>query len=144
VLSSVSYASAGIYAQLRVHTTPGPTLAAGSMLAGGIILFPFALIQLPDALPGWQAIASIFALAMLGTVVAQLVFYRMLPVFGARRISLVAYLIPVLAVFYGAVLLNEPVTAAMLGGLGLIMLGVALGSGVLLRPRTHTPVEGSV
>jgi drug/metabolite transporter (DMT)-like permease len=105
------------------------------MLAGGLILVPLALLQLPDAVPGWQAIASIAALTILGTVVAQLVFYRMLPLYGARRISLVTYLIPVFAVFYGALLLGEPVTAAMLGGLVLILGGVALGAGAITGRR---------
>ena len=135
VLSSASYASSGIYAQLRVHATPGPVLATGSMLAAGIMLLPFAVAQHPDAVPGWKALASVAALAILGTVIAQLVFFRMLPVFGARRISLVAYLIPVFAIAYGAIFLSEPVTWPMVVGLALILAGVALGSGLLLAMR---------
>jgi drug/metabolite transporter (DMT)-like permease len=43
--------------------------------------------------------------------------------------SLVTYLMPGFAVVYGAILLDEPVTAAALGGLVLILGGVALASG---------------
>ena len=46
VLSSLSYASAGVYGQRAVTGTAGPVLAAGSMLAGGLILLPFALFQM--------------------------------------------------------------------------------------------------
>ena len=38
VLSSLSYASGGVYGQLQVKGTPGPVLAAGNMLAAAIIL----------------------------------------------------------------------------------------------------------
>ena len=135
VLSSVSYAVAGIYAQLRVHAAPGPVLATGSMLAAGIILLPFAIAQRPDAVPGWQAFASVAALAVLGTAVAQIVFFRMLPVYGIRRISLVAYVMPGFAIAFGALFLSEPVTWPMVVGLALILAGVALGSGLLLAMR---------
>ncbi len=138
VLSSVSYAFAGIYAQLRVHTTPGPVLATGSMLIGGSLLLPFAIVQRPEAMPGWETFAVVAALAILGTAIAQLVFFRMLPVYGMRRISLVAYIMPGFAVAFGALFLGESVTGAMIVGLGFILMGVALGSG-LLRGWRRTP-----
>ena len=135
VVSSFSYGFAGIYAQLRVHGTPGPVLATGAMLSAGIVLLPFAIVQRPDAMPRWETFAAVLGLAVLGTAIAQLVFFRMLPPYGARRISLVAYLIPAFAIAYGAVFLSEPVTVAMILGLALILLGVALGSGLLLTMR---------
>jgi drug/metabolite transporter (DMT)-like permease len=141
VLSSVSYASSGTYAQLRVRDTPGPVLATGGMLVGGLLLLPLALVQLPDEAPGWEAVASVAALTILGTTIAQLVFFHMLPLYGNRRISLVAYIMPVLAIGYGALFLSEPVTAGMLVGLGLILIGVALGSGLLLASRQPKTVE---
>jgi drug/metabolite transporter (DMT)-like permease len=142
VLSSVSYGFAGIYAQLRVHATPGPVLAAGSMLAAGVMLLPFAIAQRPDAVPGWQVFGAVAGLAVLGTTIAQLVFYRMVPLYGARRISLVAYIMPGFAIVFGAVFLSEPLTGAMVIGLALILLGVALGSGVLLGARRAKAAEG--
>lgn len=141
VLSSVSYASSGIYGQLRVHATPGPVLATGSMLVGGLLLLPFAVAQRPDAMPGWKAIASVAWLAIVATAIAQLVFFRMLPLYGARRISLVTYVIPGFAIVYGAIFLSESVTGPMLIGLALILLGVALGSGVLLAARRRRAAE---
>jgi len=141
VLSSVSYASSGTYAQLRVRDTPGPVLATGGMLVGGLLLLPFALFQLPDEAPGWEAVASVAALTILGTAIAQLVFFHMLPLYGNRRISFVAYVMPVFAIGYGALFLSEPVTAGMLVGLALILLGVALGSGLLLASRRAKTAE---
>ncbi len=130
VLSSLSYAAGGVYGQLRVRTVSGPVLATGSMLAGGLILLPLALVQLPDHAPDAEAIASLLALTLLGTALAQLILFRMLRLFGSRRLSLVTYLIPGFALFYGAAFLDEPITTAAVGGLTLILVGVALGSGV--------------
>jgi drug/metabolite transporter (DMT)-like permease len=130
VLSSVSYASANLYAGKRVgNLASGPALAAASMLWALVLLAPFALVRLPEATPSWQALASIAALGIGGTAIAQIVFYRMLRLYGSARSSLVAYLLPVTALAYGAVLLGEPVTVATLAGLVLILGGVAMGSG---------------
>jgi drug/metabolite transporter (DMT)-like permease len=137
VLSSLSYASSGVYGQLRVQTVAGPVLATGSMLAGGLILVPLALVQLPSSTPDLEAIASILALTVLGTALAQLILFRMLRLYGSRRLSLVTYLIPGFAIVYGALLLDEPIGAAAIGGLALILGGVALASGAqLLRNRS--------
>jgi drug/metabolite transporter (DMT)-like permease len=133
--SSLSYASAGVYGQRAVSGTPGPVLAAGSMLVGGLILLPLALFQLPGDVPGWEATASLLALTLAGTALAQLVLFRVLALYGSARLSLVTYLMPGFAIVYGALLLDEAITAAMLGGLALILSGVALASGAVKLPR---------
>jgi len=138
VLASLSYAFGGIYGQLRVTTVSGPVLAAGSMLAGGLILLPFAMLQFPTETPSADVVASLLALTIVGGAFAQLMLFRMLRLFGSRRLSLVTFLIPGFAVLYGATILDEPLTAAALGGLALILTGVALASGQrLLRARAR-------
>ena len=138
VLSSVSYASGGVYGQLQVRGTPGPVLAAGSMIAGALVLLPFALANPPVEAPGTTAVAGLAALILLPTVLGQLLLFRMLRLFGSRRMSLVTYLMPGFALVYGAMLLDEPMTAAALGGLALILGGVALASGQRLLGREQS------
>ena len=136
VLASVFYASAGIYGQLRIRGVSGPVLATGSMLAGGLMLVPLAIAQPPTELPTEGAIASLLALSLVGTALAQLILFRVIQLFGARRLSLVTYLMPGFALVYGALILDETFTVAAIAGLALILLGVALGSGSLrLRRR---------
>jgi len=138
VLSSISYASGGVYGQLQVRGTRGPVLAAGSMIAGAIVLLPFALADPPVTAPGATAVAALTALILLPTVLGQLLLFRMLRLFGSRRMSLVTYLMPGFALVYGALLLDEPITAAALGGLALILGGVAFASGQrILSPRVR-------
>ena len=133
VVASLSYAFAGLYGQLRVHETSGPVLATANTLIGGLLLLPFALVQWPEQTPGWKSIASLLALALVGTSFAQLILFRMLRLHGPARTSLVTYLMPGFALFYGALLLGESITISALAGLVLILAGVALGSG-LARP----------
>ena len=141
VLASFSYACGGLYGQRAVGHQPGPVLATSSMLYGALVLLPLALFQLPDHAPGWKPVASLLALAIGGTAIAQLVLFRMLRLFGAARVSLVTYLLPVTALIYGAAILDEPLRPSMLGGLGLILGGVALGSGVWRPIRRTAAVE---
>lgn len=135
VVASLSYAGSGLYGQIRVAHASGPVLATASMVAGALVLLPLGAATAPHAVPGWKAIASVLVLALLGTAFAQLILFRMLRLHGASRVSLVTYLMPAMAVFYGAVFLDEHVTAGVLGGLVLILAGVALGSGAARLPR---------
>jgi drug/metabolite transporter (DMT)-like permease len=136
VLSSLAYASAGVYGQRAVTGTAGPVLAAGSMLVGGLILTPVALFQLPGEVPSLEAAGSVLALSLAGTALAQLILFRMLALHGSARLSLVTYLMPGFALVYGALILDEAITAATIGGLALILGGVALASGAIrLRRR---------
>jgi drug/metabolite transporter (DMT)-like permease len=143
VVASVCYAIGGLWGQRLVARTRGLTLAATSMLGGLVVLLPLGLWQLPAHMPGWKASGSVVALALLGTAIAQIIVYRVLRTDGAARMSLVTYLLPVTALFYGAVLLGEPLTWEELAGLVLILGGVALGSGALRMPRRQPVVAPS-
>jgi drug/metabolite transporter (DMT)-like permease len=129
VLSSLSYASGGVYGQLQVRDIRGPVLAAGNMLAAAIVLAPFAIADPPRQLPDIQAVGGLVGLILIPTFAGQLLLFRVLALFGSRKLSIVTYLMPAFAVAYGAVLLDEQITTAMLAGFALILLGVALASG---------------
>jgi drug/metabolite transporter (DMT)-like permease len=139
VVASLSYAAGGLYGQHVVGRVSGPVVATASMLYGGLVLLPFALVQLPEHAPGWKSVGSLLGLAVGGTAVAQLILFRMLRLFGAARLSLVTYLLPVTALIYGALILDEPLPASALGGLALILGGVAFGSGMWRPARRAIP-----
>ena len=141
VLSSLAYASGGVIGQRSMSRTPGPVLATGAMLGAALSLLPLALAEAPATHPDRDAILSLLALAVLGTAFAQLVMYRLIDLVGARKMSLVTYLMPAFALVYGAVLLDEAVTAPVLGGLAMILAGVALGSGTIGAARRRRTAE---
>ena len=135
VVASVSYALGGIWAQHGLASSRGPALAAASMLGGAIVLLPLALFQIPDHAPSWKPVASLVALTLLGTTVAQLILFRAIRLHGSARTTLVTFLMPPIALIYGALLLGESITVASVGGLGLILFGIVLGSGALRLNR---------
>jgi drug/metabolite transporter (DMT)-like permease len=135
VVASLSYASANLFAQHRFPETAPLVITTASALAAALVLLPFALLQLPAEMPSWKAIASVAALGIAGTALALLFFYAMLNRYGASRASLVTYLLPPFALFYGVVFLDERVTLNAVLGLLLILAGVALGSGFLQLAR---------
>lgn len=138
VLASMSYAAANLYAGRRMRAG-GPVLAANSMAVAFVVLLPLALLSAPSSAPGWKPLLSAVALGVLGTALAQVLSYRMIGIWGSSRAVLVAYMLPAFALFYGAVFLSEPVTWQKLCGLGLILVGVGLGSGAFRLAR-RTPV----
>ena len=143
VVASVSYAAGTLWSQRLVEHASGLTLAATTMTGAFVVLLPFGLWQLPSHVPGWKETGSVIALAVIGTAVAQILLYRVLRTDGAARVSLVTYLLPVTALFYGVVLLAEPLTWQELGGMVLILGGVALGSGAVRMPRREPVVAPS-
>ena len=143
VLASLSYAVGALYGGARTEDISAPVLATASMLGACLWLLPFALVQLPSEVPGWETLASVAFLGVVSTAIAQLVLYRTLGLHGSARTTLVTYLMPPTALLYGSLFLDEPLTAAAIAGLALILGGVALGSGAVRVPRrapvTQTP-----
>jgi drug/metabolite transporter (DMT)-like permease len=135
VLSSLSSSDGGLFGQSRTKRVAGPVLAAATTFCGALVLLPWGLAEMPDHMPGWKPVASLLALALGGTALAQVILFHVLRLHGAAKVALVTYLMPLFAVFYGATILDEPLRWSALAGLALILLGVALGSGVLLLRR---------
>jgi drug/metabolite transporter (DMT)-like permease len=108
-----------------------------SIAVGAVLCLPGAIATAPSAVPGLRAVLAVVALGVVGTALAFVIFYKLIAETGAGRASLVSYLAPGIALLYGAVLLDEPITLAGIGGLVLILGGVALAS---RRPRSRVPV----
>ena len=140
IVASISYAVSTLYIQTLLDNVHNDVLAAASVTWGALFLTPFGAVQAPSEVPTWGVIGSVVALALLGTVAGQLLYFRLVYQYGSARASLVVYLLPVTALFYGALLLGEPITASALVGLVLILTGTALGSGVLRMPRRRAAV----
>ena len=82
------------------------------------------------------------SLGIVGTAVAFVLYFGLIDEAGAGKAALCGYLIPPLALAYGAVLLDEEITPAAIGGLVLILIGVALASGE--RQGERVPGEPAV
>lgn len=103
-------------------------LNRNGMVVGAVLLLAAAFLFERDAPVRWtaQAMGSVAYLALVGTVVTFGLYFWALRHAPAYRMSVIAYLTPALALTVGAVLGSEPVHLHTLGGVALILGGVAL------------------
>jgi drug/metabolite transporter (DMT)-like permease len=146
VFSALCYAAAGLYAARRLRDVSPLVTALGALTAATAATLPIGLFQLPDHVTGWKVTASVLTLGIAGTGVAYILYYALIAGAGASRAILITYLVPTFALVYGALLLGEPVTAAAVGGLALVLGGVGLGTGAvrLSRSEPKSRVAGSL
>ena len=103
-------------------------MALASTVIATLVWLPVGVAEAPAHMPGWKTIGSVVMLGVPGTALAYLLFFGLITGAGAAYTSLVTYLIPPIALAYGSIFLDERFGAAALGGLALILAGVALGT----------------
>jgi drug/metabolite transporter (DMT)-like permease len=129
--AALSYGLGAMYAKKRFTGAGVPPLAMSffSCAAASLMVLPPAIATLPGSHPDLGEIAAVVSLGVVGTALAFVLYYSLIAETGAGRALLVGYMIPSMALAYGAILLDEEITAAAIGGLALILTGVALASG---------------
>lgn len=73
----------------------------------------------------WTSAGALFYLAVMGSAVTFSIYYWLLARLPAKKLALITYIIPVVAVTIG-VLRGEPLTRRMLVGAAVVLAGVAL------------------
>jgi drug/metabolite transporter (DMT)-like permease len=139
VFSALCYATGALVAARRLTHVSSLVAGLGALTAASLALMPIGLAQLPAHVPSWKVLGAVAALSVGGTGIAYILYYGILTGAGASRGILVTYLVPALALGYGAAFLGEPLTATALGGLALVLCGVALGTGALRSARRSEP-----
>jgi drug/metabolite transporter (DMT)-like permease len=131
--AAACYAVTGIYARRAFRGVPALVPATGQMLAGALLITPYALVVrgIPAPLPSATAIGAVVALAVFGTGLAYILLYWLMERIGATRTSMVTYLLPPFALAYGALFLAEAIALNALLGLVLVVVGILLANGVL-------------
>jgi drug/metabolite transporter (DMT)-like permease len=84
---------------------------------------PFIALSPPPSAPGPLVVFSVLALGLVCGAVAYLLYFRLITDIGATGALTVTYLIPVFGVLWGALFLGETVSAWMLAGAALVILG---------------------
>jgi drug/metabolite transporter (DMT)-like permease len=134
VLAALSYAVGSLNAK-RLGEVPALPVSFAACAIGAVIALPPALAGLGSNSPDLGEAAAVVSLALVGTAVAFVIYFALISEAGAAKASLVGYLVPLTAVAYGAVLLDEEITPAVIAGLVLILAGVFLagrgGSGAV-------------
>ncbi|MGH3787657.1 MAG: DMT family transporter [Pseudonocardiaceae bacterium] len=109
-------------------------LSAGQLTAAAIL----SALVLPV---GWHApdlradaLGSVVVLGVLGTGIAYILSYRLITDDGPTVASTVTYLIPVVAVLFGAAALGESLSLRVLAGMIVVLAGVGLVQRTAARP----------
>jgi drug/metabolite transporter (DMT)-like permease len=114
----------------------------GSFGAAAILLAPLAALTWPASPPSPRAWLTVLVLAVVCTAIPNIYYFRLLLRVGPGKAMSVAFLIPVFGILWGALVLGEKVTAGMLGGGAVVLLGTALVVGVIGRRAASVPATG--
>ena len=123
LLGALSYALGGFLGKHRLRGMTPVGAITGAMVGGSVALAPFALATLPDHAPGLGPVAAAIALGAISGGFGWLLYYTVLAESGPAKAAVALYLVPAFAVIYGAILLGEPLTAAGIAGLALVVSG---------------------
>lgn len=135
--ASLSYALALMVAR-RLRGVPPAIVATGQLTSSTLIMIPVVLAT--HGTTGLFAASSgawtaVFALALLSTAFAYILFFGLVASAGATNTSLVTLIVPASAILLSVTFLGEKLEPFELGGMALIALGLVTIDGRLLRRR---------
>ena len=133
MLAALCYGISANYTKKYLSNIKPLALAAGSQIAATALLLPLSLFFLPQTLPSSNALWSVLLIGIVCTGFAYILFFRLIAQLGPAKAISVTYLIPAFGILWGGLFLGEIISFMMLIGCGVILLGVALTTGVLQR-----------
>ncbi|HZR74245.1 DMT family transporter [Bradyrhizobium sp.] len=141
LLAAISYAFAGVFGRRFKRLGIDPIVTAtGQASASALMLLPVVMLaDTPWILPVPPMVVWLAAIgsAVFSTVLAYVLYFRILSTAGATNLSLVTFLIPVSAIVMGAVALGEHLAPRHFLGLAFIGAGLAAIDGRLLSRRKN-------
>jgi drug/metabolite transporter (DMT)-like permease len=124
--AALFYAMAGVYTRIVAQGIPPIATAAGSQLISAVVVLPFVAIVPPAAMPTPIEWLNVLALALLSSALAFILYFQLIRNVGPVKTLTVNFLAPLFGVGGGALLLGERITANMLTGAAVILVGTAL------------------
>ena len=128
LLAGISYSFAGTFGRRFKKMGVNPiVIAAGQTAASSLVMIPIALGMdgIPDvSAASFESIFSVFALAVISTALAYVLYFKILSSAGAINLSLVSFLVPISAILLGVLVLNESLEGIHFVGMSLIGFGL--------------------
>jgi drug/metabolite transporter (DMT)-like permease len=140
--ATLCYGLAASFTKKRLTGVAPLAVAAGSQMSAALVLAIPALLWWPPAMPSHQAWLAAASLALACTGIAYVLYFRLIASVGPANAIAVTFLIPVFAVLWGWIFLDEVLSATMVAGCGVILVGTGLATGILpgrlgLSPRVR-------
>ena len=126
---ALCYAVGGLLIGRHLRHVQPIVIGITSCVVAAVVALPPGIAQAPNTWPGWEPVVAVAVLGIPLLGLAYLLFFALITGPGAAYASLVTYLIPPIALAYGAIFLGEHFGPSAFGGLALILGGVALGTG---------------
>jgi drug/metabolite transporter (DMT)-like permease len=123
------YALGGVYTARRFTGASPVESTIGQQFSAFILLLPFALVMPPRAWPPLSAVVALLILAVFSSVLAYLLFFRLISSVGATKTATVSYLIPLFGTLWGMAVAQERVGLETVAGMLVILFGVVLATG---------------
>jgi drug/metabolite transporter (DMT)-like permease len=129
--ATLSYGVAACYTKKYLTGVDTLAVATGSQLGAALVLAPLALWAWPKHEVSVTAWACVFVMGIASTGIAYILFFRLISNVGPARAITVTFLVPLFAVFWGAMALGETLTGQMLVGGVIVLVGTALSTGAI-------------
>ncbi|MDA9834655.1 DMT family transporter [Gammaproteobacteria bacterium] len=135
LLATLSYAIASVWAKLRLDGVPALISATGMLTGSAIILTPFAFFYNFDELANLSLSAfSMSALfAILCSVLAYIIYFKILESAGASNLLVCTVIIPPSAILLNLLFLNQAVSQSEMIGLLIIVVGLIILDGRYIK-----------
>ena len=142
LLACLCYGISASYTKRYLSGLPSLVTATGSQLGATLGLALPTLWLWPQRMPGTTAWLALLAVGVLCTGVAYILYFRLIESMGPARSMTVTFVVPVFAMIYGALFLDEAVSVWMVFCCAIIVSGTALSSN-LRALRSASPQRGT-
>ena len=128
ITATMCSAYATVHIRAYLNDRPIFPMIAMQMLLGSFLMLTVAALteNLADIRPTATAIGSILYLAVIGTIFTFSGYYWLLRRIATVKVSFIALVTPIIAIYLGYLILNEKLTTQDFAGTALVLGGVLL------------------
>lgn len=137
VIVCIGYAVAPFIASRRLNDVGDIGVVALSLSMVAVGYAPAAWITRPTEHVPWKSWMSIVGLGVVCTLIAFVIFFRLIASVGPARATWITFINPAVAVVVGAILLDEKITVFTLLAFVVISFGLFLGT----RGNVSSPAD---
>lgn len=127
LLVCVGYTIAPLVISTKLQELTGSGVVSLALAISAVAYAPYGLTHLPTAMSA-SVTWSVVLLIAVPTLMGMMAFFALIMEAGPARSTVVTYVNPAVAVILGMLLLNEPLTAGLIIGFPMIIIGSILGT----------------
>lgn len=126
VTAALCYGIAGAYSKKKSSGIAPPMMATGSQIGAALVLLPFLpLSPIRGEITPFVLVITLM-LALLCSAIAYFIYFRLIADVGPTKALTVTFLIPLFALAWGTIFLDEAINLNTIIGCGLVVLATWL------------------